>query len=87
MNKSGVLIRKVFGSGQVTLPKSWREQAGSDVVEIRNIKGVLQITPVKKNQEKEKWVEIFDVKKVYQKSGKSVELKKFLAALKKANQK
>ncbi len=73
------VIRKVFGSGQVTLPKSWRTKVKTSTVSIREKNGELLIAPLKSKKERV----IFDSADFGQPKG--IEINKFLAALKKAN--
>ncbi len=73
------VIRKVFGSGQITLPKSWRTKAKTDVFSIQESGKELRIIPLKPPSEKV----IFDSAKLGYPKG--VEIKTFLKALKKAN--
>lgn len=78
MSKATV-IRKVFGSGQITLPKSWRDKAKTDVFSIRESGKELRIIPLRQPRERV----IFDSAKAGYPEG--VEIKTFLKALKKAN--
>ena len=74
------VLRKIFGSGQVTLPKRWREGIETDTVSVQEKEGELRIIPIKT----EASGVIFDSAKVGHPEG--VEIKQFLKALKKANQ-
>ena len=76
-----VVIRKIFGTGQVTLPKSWRDRVGADAVAVRERNGELRISPIKLKPNVSD--AIFDSAKCGYPKG--VEIKKFLKALKKAN--
>lgn len=73
------VVRKIFGSGQVTLPKRWRERIGTDTVSVQEKEGELRIKPLKTDASSI----IFDSAKVGHPEG--VEIKQFLKALKKTN--
>ena len=74
------VIRKIFGNGQITLPKKWRDNFATSVVQMSiGPDGVVTIKPVE--VEEEKYETIFDSKDFDYKDGVSAE--DFLKTLKK----
>jgi len=80
------VIRKVFGSGQITLPKTWRNRIKTDTVSVHQDGDELRIKPLKipKTYTLSKAPKnvIFDSAELGYPEG--VEVNQFLKALKKA---
>lgn len=72
-------IRKIFGSGQVTLPKAWRKKINTSTVQITQEGKKLIISPI----EVDEYESIFRAKDFGYKDGVPVE--DFLKALKEVN--
>ena len=74
-----VVVRKIFGSGQVTLPKEWRDKLSSPVIQMTIESDTITIKPLKVDE----YETVFDAEEFGYADGVPVE--DFLKTLKKVN--
>lgn len=76
-------IQRVSERGQITLPISWRRRYGSRNIVIRERDGMLEVTPLMTEDERdEEWVTIFDA--VRDNNGKGIPIDELSKALKRS---
>jgi bifunctional DNA-binding transcriptional regulator/antitoxin component of YhaV-PrlF toxin-antitoxin module len=69
-------MMKVFGTGQVTIPKDWRNKFGTDVFAATLEENHIVLVPISKPKTKAKWVNIFNAAK--DNKGKGIPLDEFI---------
>ncbi len=73
-------VQRVGERGQITLPATWRKKINSNIVIVREKNGVLEITPLQTEDERdEAWIDVFDA--VRDNKGKGAPIDAFIKKL------